>query len=337
MAKFFDPKQDVLDVQLTQYGKYLLSKGKMRPEYYAFFDNDIIYESLYANVSESQNDSQERIKNLTPRIKAQYVFHGIETEVKRANKQVLDANLDIFDDSLSPTPEKFYALPNPIGTCDPNSENIPAWDLKFLKSPLSSSVTFMSGNHTNFNIPQLETVYQLEIKAIEGSPNLEEGASSNDEEASVQIISEPYLDNSYFLGSQEYVFLDLKELNTIMGSQNFDIEVFKIESVVDEKTGANKEIMQQLMFLPTSEEYLGLSDEKSLNASFPTLNPSYVEYYFNIEVDDEISDQVFCEAKVKFNKLDIFTDTDRDLVCFDTGTPSPNGYTDNVEDDEACK
>ena len=47
MAKFFDPKQDVLDIQLTQYGKYLLSQGKMRPDSYSFYDNDIIYDSLY--------------------------------------------------------------------------------------------------------------------------------------------------------------------------------------------------------------------------------------------------------------------------------------------------
>ena len=41
---FFNKKEDVIDLQLTQYGKYLLSQGKLKPVYYAFFDDDILYD-----------------------------------------------------------------------------------------------------------------------------------------------------------------------------------------------------------------------------------------------------------------------------------------------------
>jgi len=33
---FFDKKEEVIDIQLTQYGKHLLSKGLFRPVSYAF-------------------------------------------------------------------------------------------------------------------------------------------------------------------------------------------------------------------------------------------------------------------------------------------------------------
>ena len=95
MAKLFDPKQDVIDIQLTQYGKYLLSKGQMRPDSYAFFDNDIIYDGLYANVSESQNEAQDRIKNKTVRVRPQYVFRGIETDIKNNIQQTLNSKIDL--------------------------------------------------------------------------------------------------------------------------------------------------------------------------------------------------------------------------------------------------
>ena len=36
--EFFDKKEEVIDLQLTQYGKYLLSLGKLKPVYYAFGD-----------------------------------------------------------------------------------------------------------------------------------------------------------------------------------------------------------------------------------------------------------------------------------------------------------
>ena len=33
---FFDPKEEVMDIELTQHGKRLLSKGLLRPTYYLF-------------------------------------------------------------------------------------------------------------------------------------------------------------------------------------------------------------------------------------------------------------------------------------------------------------
>ena len=47
---FFNRKEDVLDIQMTQYGKYLLSKGVFRPVYYAFFDDDILSPTLTSPV-----------------------------------------------------------------------------------------------------------------------------------------------------------------------------------------------------------------------------------------------------------------------------------------------
>jgi hypothetical protein len=53
---FFDSKQETINIELTSYGKLLLSKGKFKPVYYAFFDDDVVYDSSYINLSESQND-----------------------------------------------------------------------------------------------------------------------------------------------------------------------------------------------------------------------------------------------------------------------------------------
>jgi len=43
--EFFNKKEEVIEVQLTEYGKYLLSLGRMRPAYYSFFDDDILYDT----------------------------------------------------------------------------------------------------------------------------------------------------------------------------------------------------------------------------------------------------------------------------------------------------
>ena len=49
--KFLNKKERVLDIQLTQYGKHLLSKGDFRPIHYAFFDDDVIYDRKYASAN----------------------------------------------------------------------------------------------------------------------------------------------------------------------------------------------------------------------------------------------------------------------------------------------
>ena len=69
---FFNRKEEVIDIELTQYGKLLLSKGKFKPKKYAFFDDDIVYDAQYATptdrtsvagaVEENQNDISTRIK-----------------------------------------------------------------------------------------------------------------------------------------------------------------------------------------------------------------------------------------------------------------------------------
>lgn len=88
--KFFDPKEDVIDLKLTQYGKHLLSKGRLSPKYYAFFDDDIIYDIKWVtgSLSENQSDVQIRIQDNTARPRVQTCYYGVEDEIKKINELV---------------------------------------------------------------------------------------------------------------------------------------------------------------------------------------------------------------------------------------------------------
>jgi hypothetical protein len=48
MAKFIDKKEQVYDLKLTSYGHYLFSIGTFKPTYYAFLDDNVIYDKQYA-------------------------------------------------------------------------------------------------------------------------------------------------------------------------------------------------------------------------------------------------------------------------------------------------
>ena len=42
MAKFINRQEEVLQIQLTPYGKHQFSRGEFNPEYYAYYDDDIL-------------------------------------------------------------------------------------------------------------------------------------------------------------------------------------------------------------------------------------------------------------------------------------------------------
>ena len=81
MAKFLDKKEQVIDFQLTPYGKHRLSLGQLKPAYYAFFDTGVTYDSEYAGFKESQTTIHERIKNNTQFLEGILLFEEAENSV----------------------------------------------------------------------------------------------------------------------------------------------------------------------------------------------------------------------------------------------------------------
>ena len=75
---FFDAKQEVIDIELTLFGRGLLARGFFKPVYYRFFDDDVLYNIEYAGVSEEQNTTEDRILE-TPRAKTQYLTVPVKT------------------------------------------------------------------------------------------------------------------------------------------------------------------------------------------------------------------------------------------------------------------
>ena len=42
---FFNPKEEVIDIELTPEGKKALSVGRFKPSYYLFFDDNVLYDA----------------------------------------------------------------------------------------------------------------------------------------------------------------------------------------------------------------------------------------------------------------------------------------------------
>lgn len=111
---FFDRKEEVIDIELTTYGRQLLSKGQLHPIYYSFSDQDIIYDIQHANLSENHNDAHNRITQY-PRFHQQPTYTSQNTGSISINENII------------PSFERHYTNEIPIGS-SPNDDKLPSWD-----------------------------------------------------------------------------------------------------------------------------------------------------------------------------------------------------------------
>ena len=234
---FFNQKEDVIDIEITQHGKYLMSQGTFKPVYYQFFDDDILYDVGYARGSEEQNNSASRIKFNTPRVKTQYVFSGIETQFQTlkgkfesTDEPFTGPSNDWLDFGIAQHgPEKNYSLSLPIGESSLSNKYAPAWNIDYINGTLTGSSQFISGsNYSIVKIPQLDS--DINYKTYVTFFN-DEGDLVKDyipERFRGQIDDEDEIDfddSSLFQIVPDVLFVDVLEENTDFLKENFDIVV----------------------------------------------------------------------------------------------------------------
>ena len=303
---FMNKKEEVLDIELTPYGKYLLAKGQMRPVYYAFFDDNIAYDIRYAGApAELQNDIQDRIRKTTPQLQTQHKFTSDASEGP-------EINFGTQDILIPEAPIVSNALAYPLSTAQISNNKVPAISLTMLNGNISSyDLDYRTTLGGNKAINQLNTniTYVVEKRNILKDIEADEGAVGND-----YIESIPGSSGDYLQIRTDYLLVDLLEENADFDSENFDIEVFLIDK--NYETGAQKELIP-LVFaqpLPTSNIVNNiLVDDVPGSFDEVELTPTNVEYYFHVYCDSEIDQEVLESSVVKLKSKGFFNDEAYDL------------------------
>jgi hypothetical protein len=187
--EFFDKKQDVIDLQLTSYGKQLLSRGLFKPSYYAFSDDGVIYDNRWGGTvsKEPQSKAERRIQEDTPRLKTQYTKVGAERGINNifnsapgtSQKQnVIDlfeftSEQDYKDHLAKANASPLFAeteklLENVLGTKKYfNNYNV-AWNLLFYNGLISDSTPYYQKDDITTLVPQIncslnDVAYKVEL------------------------------------------------------------------------------------------------------------------------------------------------------------------------------
>ena len=297
--EFFDKKQDVIDLQITQFGRFLLSKGKFKPVYYSFHDDNILYNSESGEITEPQNDSEPRIKE-TPTMQPQISFSSLDKDFRRAYEQILMGVSKPGSQELQQTAIRNYTFSSPIGTSNINTDFAPAWSLMFLKGKLSGSAGHIDiveengGKHT-INISQLETEISIETTELE--------------DAVVSPDPEDFLSDFAVMTSDEdmTILLRVQEENAPLQKKNFDIEVFEVIKKVE--NGNSVEALRPLYF-----------------------DATYVQHYFDLLTDDEINDDILCKYDPERPKRGVFADP-RTKLCQEVAAEEERKVYDIYEDE----
>jgi len=310
---FFNTKEEVLDIELTPYGKYLLSKGKWKPAYYEFYDDDVVYDSEYFGYQESQSEIVDRITE-TKRPKVQYTFDGAETRLKEYKKQ-LSTNPAISQDSFLEKRKSLYTNFLALGNSSADKNYYPAFRAKFLAGKVqnvSGSVSLV-GVPNNINTIVLEDLFYTKFVNYTdnlGRPFRTSGESSLDVELNNETRTQTaviFNDGAYIDIIEEEIFIDVGELFTDDKIDNFDISIFEITdtgelplSFVD----VQKETKTVNNLLVDNPDY-NLFLEKKARDEF--LRKDFVNYYFDIRLDKEISERVLCKylSKEEISRLKI--------------------------------
>ena len=311
MATFLDKKERVIDLKLTNYGHYLFSIGAFSPAYYAFFDDNIIYDCAYVGISESQNRIIKRIKDETQYIESLVLFEDAEKEITKAPSELVN----FFEVDITPTrkiPRKdAFKYDSAIGDAyldGQSADTAPAWKIVLLNGKITKISERDEPN--NLNIPQVDILSTYTPRVVNSEIDLRPNRV-----ADVIDRTPSFSDGNQVVLEAQNIMIYVDEANTEKLSDNFDIEVFQyttgsVTGSVERKFFETKidQIVNGNMVMATPRQ-----------KHFRNLPSSSVEYYLNMLTDKEVDQTIACRGAELFNRNSYYVELGFECADVESG------------------
>ena len=300
---FFNKKEDIIELQLTPYGRKLLSQGKLKPEFYAFFDDDILYDTGKAGFTETNSQSKTRILTETPSLKPQSTNFGVETNIDTMYHE----NIDNF-------------MPNPIGTSSPIDKKSAGWNAIALNKEFDTFELSSSLNSSIQNIPQINCTLNFTM-SVDNINNFNGDFSDLVNEFDFDTDSE----GNFIKLQKETLVLYLTEKNGFVNNDAYEVEVFMFEE--------NNQNLKKIDFQKRPQRVVNdlYQEAEQINEEATNKN---VEFYIDLMVDSEVPDEEICEGVEKLKESNIYLELD--LKCPDKVLSNVSIYNSTIGDVEEC-
>ena len=318
---FFNKKTEVMKIELTPHGRYLLSIGKLKPSRYRFFDEGVIYDTTgsvnIGGTPEHQSDVDNRLVNETPLLKGNPNLSGVTTSIN--NYQAVDViikeqRFNIKDDTIN-------ALARPLGTVKSDKINTTAFGIKVYDSQVNSALKyFNSDSSADVNIPQIEI-------QVAYSASITNSGVNNQFDTTTDYQSDLFDSGEIYNISPEIPIIEILEKNGIDEKENFSVSVFKVfkdltpalpfQTVVN-----NTEYTKMRLEKQQKEIVDGMlveEEELFLNQSVSLIDETELKHYFNLTYDYNILDSEFCRQIGNIPVKNIYLD--KKIKCPDLDLP----------------
>mgnify|MGYP001267931763 CR=1 FL=1 len=297
---FFNKKEEVLDIELTQLGKYLLAKGKFKPEYYAFSDDEVLYNLKYTDdgrlLPENDKEASKRIQRDTQRTKAFYEHDGAETRVHSQNDQSFFkirghsqqarkshrieehpvGNMygnDTVDDMTMGSDDR-NLIRNFVGNSSVGEERVPSWDVELLLDGAIENINLSSSSpNVGIQRPVLHVEEYSEVRPKD-LPALHPDLTMTAEDFSLRYSGlereVTFIDGIKASFENDTLIFSISEENTDYMKENFEFELFLHEGYEDIRgTTAKHENLKRLYFSDNSTHF---RQEEQISTYFEILS-----------------------------------------------------------------
>lgn len=295
---FFNKKEDILKLELTPHGRKLLSEGKLKPAYYAFFDDDILYDSERGGFTETNSQTKTRILTETPSLKPQVTHRGIDTK-KNSSLSV----------------DKMDSMVYPIGTNNFSGQEAVGWEAFLLQGEADTvSYNYVSETNENLKIPQVNCLlnFTMSVDNVRYGPFPVSDFFSYNEYSLAE-------DGTYISVKESELLIYLSEKNGFNTHDSFTAEVFlydpdktnyrKLDFIT--RTYDDNELENDIL-KPSATEGQGIRDQ-----ILDYITDDVVENYFEFMVDGEVSARSICKGLKSLKSKDIHVGIPEYINCDD--------------------
>lgn len=310
MSRFLNKKEEVIDLKLTSYGKYLLSRGTFKPVYYAFYDDNVVYDAQYFGRLEVQNETRKRIKEETQYLEGLVLFEGLEK--KSANPEEDEINFALRNPVQNKPRKDMFRFDQALGDAhlQGGTRVAPAWKVAALDAAISAS-TFMDIKN-NSRVPQIYITASYSLKTMDSEDYFEEYFDS-DRPMTQELRTSEFVDDRVIFLDIQNPLIYVEEMNTELLMENYEIEVYEF---VDSGSAESLDSLKRIFFkneIPQVVDGFMISANKQ-EVIAPDVGTGSVGYYFDIERDAEIDRELACRSAGYFNKESYYIDLDFDCT-----------------------
>ena len=330
-----------MKVELTPFGRYKLSIGKLKPHHYRFFDNNVIYDGKAMGISEDQNDSDNRVRQETPVLKQNANITGVETGIDILGTDDLRIQTEFLgeqnqignksNDRQNKRDDHINQMNYNIGSVPPSTRQSPSYQVDAFLGELSGSTNkfYSSANIQTSSIAQINLKVQYE--ALMTNSFLDVISYQDD----VTTIG-PFADGSRIMIKKQDPLLRIKQSNSFDEKENFHITAFKVyrePGVADGRLLYEKMNFRKRHSNIVSNMYVAPEEAEEIEPIEDLLlSDREIPYYFDVRVDKEIAEEDYCKTIGELKIKNIYLD--HEIICPDQLGGPLNVYTSPVTTDD---